>query len=166
MRSARRIDDAAHIGIASRATEAGGMSTIAADNHGAAHRPVRRFALHYAEMLLAMVLGMAVFYLPTEALFGALGAGDGALVTLLAMGISMTAPMVAWMRVRGHAWRLSLEMGAAMVLPTAGVIALLEAGAVEDLDALMAIEHLVMLPAMLVAMLLRRREYTHACGHA
>jgi hypothetical protein len=53
-----------------------------------------------------------------------------------------------------------------MVVPTAGVIALLEAGAVEDLDALMAIEHLVMLPAMLVAMLLRRREYTHACGHA
>jgi hypothetical protein len=117
-------------------------------------------------MVLAMLLGMAVFYLPVEALFGALGAEDGPLVSLLAMGISMTVPMVAWMRVRGHSRRLSLEMGASMVVPTAGVIALLETSVLEDLDALMAIEHLVMLPAMLVAMLLRKEEYAHGCGRA
>jgi flagellar biosynthetic protein FliP len=124
-----------------------------------AGRPVRRFVLHYAEMLLAMLIGMAVFFLPVEALFGALGAGDGALVTLLAMGLSMTAPMVAWMRFRGHSRRAALEMGAAMALPTAGVIALLATGVLEDLDALMAVEHAVMLPAMLVAMLLRKDDY-------
>jgi hypothetical protein len=129
-------------------------------------RPVRRFVLHYVEMLLAMLLGMAVFYLPLEALLGALGAGDGPLVTLLAMGISMTVPMVAWMGVRGHGLRLCLEMGAAMVLPTAGAILLLEASVLEDLDALMAIEHLVMLPAMLVAMLLRKDEYAGGCERA
>ena len=141
------------------------MSTVTAP-HRAAQRPVRRFLLHYAEMLLAMLLGMAVFFLPAEALLGALGAGDGPLVTLLAMGISMTGPMVAWMRVRGHSRRASLEMGAAMVLPTAGAIVLLQSAVVEDLDVLMALEHLVMLPAMLVAMLLRKDEYTHACRRA
>ena len=38
--------------------------------------------------------------------------------------------------------------------------ALLQGGLVEDIGALMAIEHVAMLPSMLVAMLLRRDEYT------
>jgi hypothetical protein len=50
-----------------------------------------------------------------------------------------------------------------MLIPTAGVIALLWAGLVEDIGTLLAIEHVVMLPAMLIAMLLRRDEYS---GHA
>ena len=51
-----------------------------------------------------------------------------------------------------------------MVLPTIGTLALLGAAIVEDAGALMVILHAVMLPAMLVAMLLRRGEYS--CGHA
>jgi len=43
--------------------------------------------------------------------------------------------------------------------------ALLGAGIVEDAGALMTIEHAVMLPAMLAAMLLRREEYSCHAGH-
>jgi hypothetical protein len=80
---------------------------------------------------------------------------------LLGMGITMTVPMVAWMRHRGHGWQASNEMAASMLIPTAGAIALLGAGLVSDIDTLLVIEHAVMLPGMLVAMLLRPDEYTH-----
>jgi hypothetical protein len=56
-------------------------------------------------------------------------------------------------------------MAAAMFVPTAGVIALLRGGLVEDIEALQLILHVVMLPSMLVAMLLRRDEYSHADAH-
>ena len=79
---------------------------------------------------------------------------------LAAMGVTMTAPMVAWMRYRGHGWAVSAEMAAAMFVPTFGVIALLWSGLVGDIGTLLVIEHVVMLPSMLVAMLLRRDEYT------
>jgi flagellar biosynthetic protein FliP len=53
-------------------------------------------------------------------------------------------------------------MAASMFIPTFGVIALMWGGVVEDFMTLMTIEHVVMLPSMLVAMLLRRHEYM--CG--
>lgn len=79
--------------------------------------------------------------------------------------------MVAWMRYRGHAWRPCAEMALAMLLPTAGALALLGAGVVTDADTLVILDHTVMFPAMfpamLVAMLLRRHEYTgHHHNHA
>ena len=46
------------------------------------------------------------------------------------------------------------------------MIALLWTGLLEDSGTLLLIEHVVMLPAMLVVMLLRRDEYTHAHGSA
>ena len=52
-----------------------------------------------------------------------------------------------------------------MFLPAFGAVALLWAGLVVDIDALMLIEHVVMLPSMLVAMLLRREEYSGASHH-
>ena len=67
--------------------------------------------------------------------------------------------MVAWMRYRGHGRAASNEMAASMLIPTAGVIALLGAGLVGDVGTLLMVEHVVMLPAMLVGMLLRRDEY-------
>jgi hypothetical protein len=74
----------------------------------------------------------------------------------------MTVPMVAWMRYRGHGWPASAEMSASMFIPAFATIALLWGGLVEDIGALMLIEHVAMLPAMLVAMLLRREEYSGA----
>jgi hypothetical protein len=75
----------------------------------------------------------------------------------------MTVPMVGWMAYRGHGRRPNAEMSASMLLPTFGVIGLLWGGVVEDATALMTIEHIVMLPSMLVAMLLRRTEYSGHC---
>jgi hypothetical protein len=78
----------------------------------------------------------------------------------------MTVPMVGWMRYRGHGWQPSMEMAASMLVPTCGVIALLWSGLVDDIGTLLVVEHAVMLPSMLVAMLLRRDEYTRHQGHA
>jgi hypothetical protein len=135
-------------------------------------RPAGHFARHYVEMLVAMFLGMAVLGTPAFLALGAAGVSsaelhsDAPAVMLLGMGITMTVPMVAWMRYRGHGWAASNEMAASMLIPTAGVIGLLGAGLVGDVGTLLAIEHVVMLPAMLVAMLLRREEYSHAAhGH-
>jgi hypothetical protein len=127
----------------------------------------RHFIRHYVEMLAAMFVGMGVLFTPALLALGAAGMSsaelrsDAPALMLLGMGITMTVPMVAWMRYRGHGWPASNEMAAAMMLPTAGVIALLGTGLVADFGTLMTLEHVVMLPAMLVAMLLRRDEYTN-----
>jgi hypothetical protein len=127
----------------------------------------RHFIRHYLEMLAAMFLGMAVLGIPVLMALGAAGVSsaevraDAPALLLLGMGVTMTVPMVAWMRFRGHGWRASNEMAASMLVPTAGVIALLGAGLVNDIGTLLMAEHVVMLPSMLVAMLLRREEYSH-----
>jgi hypothetical protein len=130
----------------------------------------RHFVRHYFEMVAAMFLGMAVLGLPSIAALGSVGMdsselrSDAPAMLLLGMGLTMTVPMVAWMRYRGHGWRASNEMAAAMLVPTLGVIALLGAGLLEDIGTLLMIEHVVMLPAMLLVMLLRREEYSGHVG--
>ena len=126
---------------------------------GAAMGATRRFARHYLEMIVVMVLGMVVLGAPADAVFHVDGTGP----MLIEMASTMTLPMVAWMRFRGHGWRPSMEMAASMIVPTLGTLALLGAGVVEDVGALMIIEHAAMLPSMLLAMLLRRAEYS--CDH-
>jgi len=126
----------------------------------------KHFVRHYAEMVVAMFLGMAILALPARAVLAAAGTswselGTGAM--FLGMAVEMTIPMVAWMRYRGHGWRPCNEMAAAMLLPTFAAIALLQTGA--DSGALMLAEHVAMLLGMLVAMLLRPAEYTHG-AHA
>ena len=129
----------------------------------------RHFARHYVEMVVAMFLGMAVLWLPSRVALNAAGLSmselhdDAPALMLFWMALIMTVPMVGWMRYRGHRWMPCMEMAASMFLPTFGVIGLLAAGLVDDVMVLMTIEHVVMLPSMLVAMLLRRDEYT---GHA
>jgi hypothetical protein len=110
------------------------------------------FLRHYIEMVIVMFAGMGV-------VMGVAGMPSDDTVALLSMGASMTVPMVAWMRFRGHAWRPSLEMAGAMMAPTA--VAMAFVGTV-DYDLLMGVEHVAMLLAMLGAMLYRRDEYTHA----
>lgn len=48
---------------------------------------------------------------------------------LLGMALTMTVPMVAWMRYRGHGWAASNEMAASMFIPSFAVVGLLAAGA-------------------------------------
>jgi len=130
------------------------------------------FIRHYVEMVVAMVLGMLVLGGLGAALLGAVGIEVGNWRTeapellLLGMALTMTVPMVAWMRHRGHGWAPASEMTAAMFVPTFAAIALLWAGAVEDSHALLMIQHIAMFPAMLAVMLLRRDEYTGHPAHA
>jgi peptidoglycan/LPS O-acetylase OafA/YrhL len=84
---------------------------------------------------------------------------------LIAMTFAMTVPMVAWMRYRGHSWRPSTEMAASMVVPMMALLALLWTGLMTDSATLMAVLHAVMLPSMLIAMLMRRDEYTGHDSH-
>lgn len=121
-----------------------------------------RFVRHYLEMVAAMLVGMVAL----GAASLAVDLPDRTAVELVEMAVWMTVPMVAWMRVRGHRWRVCNEMAAAMLLPAAGALALLATGVVTDAHMLVMLEHTVMFPIMLVAMLLRRDEYTGHDHHA
>ncbi len=129
------------------------------------------FARHYAEMLVAMAAGMLALGLPAGAALELLGVttaelrDDAPALLLLGMALTMTVPMVGWMRLRGHGWAASNEMAASMFVPTFAAIALRWGGVVEDAGSLLAIQHVAMLPSMLVAMLLRREEYSGGHGH-
>ena len=117
-----------------------------------------------------MIAGMIVLGIPAEGALHLIGSSssdlqnDAPATALLGMATMMTIPMVAVMRYRGHAWRPCWEMSASMFIPTFGVIAALATGISDDFMGLMMIEHVAMLPAMLIAMLLRYDEYA-ACGH-
>jgi hypothetical protein len=130
--------------------------------------PAFTFARHYVEMVVAMLLGMFVLGGLGAVLLGLAGIdtgdwhSDAPALMLLSMAVTMSVPMVAWMRHRGHGWAPCSEMTASMLLPTFGAIALLAVGLVEDGGTLMLVQHVVMFPAMLAVMLLRRDEYS---GH-
>lgn len=123
------------------------------------------FLRHLLEMTIAMMIGMAV----GGALFRSILAPMGMTfretrlqfpeLCLLVMAFNMSVPMVAWMRHRGHGWRTSSEMAAAMFVPAIGAIGLLSLHLVTSRQAFV-LEHALMLPAMVVVMLFRRSEYT------
>jgi hypothetical protein len=131
----------------------------------------KRFTRHYIEMVIAMFAGMAVLGLPAGWLMRAMGTSwsdlhtDAPALMFLLMATTMTLPMVGWMVHRGHSRRANAEMSLSMFLPTFGVIGLLWAGLLTDIGALLVVEHLAMLLAMLAAMLLRPSEYAHHHGH-
>jgi cytochrome bd-type quinol oxidase subunit 2 len=125
-----------------------------------------KFAKHYVEMVLVMLAGMFVLGGALLLIAAALGASpddlqeDAPGLLLLGMGFSMTAPMVWWMPRRGHTWAATRAMAVAMILPTAATILFLVTGAIDDLGTLFGIEHVAMFPAMFIAMLPYRTEYT------
>jgi flagellar biosynthetic protein FliP len=108
-------------------------------------------------MVLVMFAGMALLWAPADLLVNTKPTG----AMLATMAVTMTAPMIPWMRWRGHDWQPTLEMAASMVIPTLAMLALLAADVVTDAGALLGIEHVAMLGGMLVAMLARRDEYSH-----
>ena len=126
---------------------------------------VWHFARHLLGMIAAMVAGMAAL----GAAIAALGEPSGysnALVEYGLMGTSMSAPMVAWMRYRGHAWSNGLEMTAAMLLPMLALVLPAELGvwppAPGPTDhSLMMLSHLAMVGGMVALMAYRRDRYAH-----
>ena len=130
-------------------------------------RQVRRFALHYGEMVLAMLVGMAVLWPAWMLATTTATAGSwlrSAEVETLVMATTMALPMAAWMRFRGHAWAPTVEMSAAMYAGFAVALPLHWAGALGE-SGLMTVGHVAMFVLMLVAMLWRWEEYA-GCHHA
>jgi hypothetical protein len=117
----------------------------------------RTFIVHYLQMLAAMLAGMVVLG-PLSML---LGDGASAEVQALQMATWMTAGMAAWMAWRRHPWPGILEMGLAMYLAFVVLFPLHWLGQLST-DGLILLGHVLMLPAMAIAMLRRREEYLAA----
>ncbi|GII53984.1 hypothetical protein Pth03_23730 [Planotetraspora thailandica] len=124
-----------------------------------ARRGWRRFTLHYIEMILAMFAGMFALGFLRSAVGLHVSHTQYPELGYLVMAFDMSVGMAAWMRVRGHAWRHTLEMCAAMFAPAVPLFPLLWLGVVDG-DALMVLAHLAMFPLMLGVMLLRPSEHT------
>jgi hypothetical protein len=126
----------------------------------------RHFARHYAQMVVAMFVGMIGLGIPAGWMLDAFGSGwdelrhDAPAAMLALMAVTMTVPMSAWMYRMGHGWRTNLEMAASMIVPTLGVIGLLAAGIVADLGTLLILEHVAMFAGMFLAMAVRPEHYS------
>ncbi len=122
-----------------------------------------QFTRHFVEMLVAMAVGMVALLPAWELVLDAAGAEwlvDNPYSSALIMATNMTVAMSAWMKVRGHRWQPIAEMAAAMYLPFLVLFAPLALGLIDE-GALMLWGHVLMLPAMAAAMLLRPAEYAH-----
>ncbi len=124
-----------------------------------------RFTRHLLEMVAAMIAGMAVLSVAIWALGEPPGYANP-LVEYGLMGVFMSAPMVAWMRHRGHSWSDGLEMTAAMLGPMLALVLPVElgvAGYVQGLSegSLMMLSHVAMIAGMAILMLYRQDRYAH-----
>ena len=152
--------------LAKRAHYLRAQGAAAKASHAGGWRPWLRFVLHFGEMVVVMYLGMYLLDMPSGAVISALGLSSSDPVTsALAMTVTMTLPMVLWMRVRGHTWERSGEMGAAMLIPSLAIVALAIAGAISR-QGLAGTVMYPMIPAMLALMLYRRSEYAHCGAHS
>jgi len=125
----------------------------------------RRFWFHLIEMVLAMGVGMAVL-MPLWRVAGLPDVTGVVELHSLLMATTMTIGMSAWMLVRRHSWPSIGEMGLAMYLPFVVVLVPYWAGWLPG-SAVMVAGHVLMLPAMVLAMLRRPAEYgCHATPRA
>jgi hypothetical protein len=140
------------------------MSTITL-SRASRRSSLGRFLRHLLEMTLAMMLGMFVYGALVGTISGFAGSSfetirvDQPELFALGMAFSMSVPMVAWMRHRGHTWQSGVEMTAAMFVPALVLIVSywlngISAGSVCPLACA------AMIPAMVIAMLYRLGEYT------
>jgi Na+/melibiose symporter-like transporter len=130
---------------------------------------MRHFILHLLEMCLAMCIG----WIPLIVLFfwGAARIGYPDLLhrylelSVLAIGIILSLPMIAWMRFRRMEWRLTLEMSITTI-----VLGILLAGlgwlGILPRSSLFEWMTALACPSMLIPMFLRLDHYTGGGGHS
>lgn len=124
--------------------------------------PAWNFVQHLIEMTIAMFVGMFVLGMPAEMLFESLGwtaVTEDLVPSTLLMATYMSIGMAAWMRIRGCGWPAIAEMSLAMYVPFLIMYPFYAAGLASS-TAVMVVGHVLMTPAMVVAMLFRRDEYT------
>jgi hypothetical protein len=131
-------------------------------------RKVGYFLWHYVQMCMACCIGgvaLGIAFFGGATLLGYPDLiGQDPFFSTLVLGIILTVPMVAWMRLRHHGWRPSLEMGAAtmglgIVLVASGALGLVPVGDMFEWVARLAC------PVMLVPMLLCVRLYAGGMDH-
>jgi len=145
--------------------------TVSPRKAGQARRRLRlaagwRFICHLLEMVVAMMVGMAVLGVALAVLGEPPGYAN-LFVRYGLMGAFMAAPMVGWMRYRGHSWADGLEMTLAMVLPMFALVLPVELGVARYVPglsehSLMILSHVAMIGGMVVLMIYRWVRYAHA----
>jgi hypothetical protein len=120
-----------------------------------------RLTRHLLEMVVAMLAGMAVLGVAIWAL-GEPPGYSNLLVKYGLMGASMAAPMVGWMRYRGHSRSDGLEMTLAMLAPMFALVLPVELGVVGLTGhSLMMLSHVAMIGGMVALMVYRWDRYAH-----
>jgi O-antigen/teichoic acid export membrane protein len=119
------------------------------------------FWLHFLEMLGAMAIGMfagAAIFLSIVQLTWEEALIQYPVQSLLVMAVSMTVPMVAWMRHTRHDRERTAEMAAAMVLPVIPFICLVAFDVTKGASCSLYCVTTVL--AMLGVMYYRRSDYS------
>jgi hypothetical protein len=78
------------------------------------------------------------------------------------MTVEMVLPMAAWMRIRRHPWRHTVEMSAGMSASTVVAATASLAGLLPHTAAQSGTVGILMWAGMLAAMLVRWRDYAHS----
>jgi len=136
------------------------VMTHVIDRTASEHRLLVR---HFFEMVAAMLIGMAVLGAVVRmscVLTGHEDLLDHPGFRAPIMATNMTIGMVVWMRHRRHGRAAIGEMAAAMYVPLVVLIIPFWVGLLGG-SALLGLMHVLMLPAMVVAMNHRRDEYVH-----
>ena len=120
------------------------------------------FLRHVFEMVLAMMVGMfagGVIFVTATGISAEDAIENHSVVWVSVMAFSMTAPMVAWMRYRGHGRTVCLEMAVAMIAPAVPLCILRVADVVSG--GVCGAYCLLSLVAMIGVMVYRRDYYSH-----
>jgi hypothetical protein len=110
-------------------------------------------------MGLAMMVGMiasAAVFLSAVGMTADQAMRQHAVLFVVLQAFGMTMAMVGWMRHRGHTWRSSSEMAAAMIIPAALLICLRLLDVISG--PVCGVYCLATLVAMVVVMLYRRGD--------
>jgi hypothetical protein len=131
---------------------------------------VRRFLLHFLELQIPMALGALVCFLVLRLIPASpsLAAAYRPGTYLFAAGdlLFLTAPVVAWMNLRGHGWRHSRAMAGAMLAPVTAVVVLGQLAGYAYLPWLTTAGYPALSLGMLAYMLLRRDHFTGRVGQS
>jgi hypothetical protein len=124
----------------------------------------RHFLRHAAEMALSMVVGMMLLGPIWELVRQWSGrSAPGPELNALATAVDMSAAMIVWMLYRGHRPALAVEMAAATSGPYLLLIVPFRWGVLSGEQLIMG-GHGLMLTAMVIVMLARRRMYSGPPG--
>jgi hypothetical protein len=126
-------------------------------------RRLRKLAIHYVEMVIAMAVGMVALHPVWTFALDAVGWSeflDAPEAMAMVMATNMTIAMTAWMKFRGHSWISCAEMGAAMYVPFLVLFVPMWAGLISA-SGMLLWGHVLMLFAMAGAMAIRPHEYAH-----